>query len=395
MAKVAQFKRLWLSGTETAIHNHVNSLRRFDKLVFADTVVPRMRYEYPILSPPPERRGGLMTRLSGNRVLSPGLRDWYCLEMLCADVELMHVHFGTDGVYYRPLSLSADVPMIVSFHGHDVYRFPKAWAGLGSRALRGLFRTAAKVTAVSDHMRERLVALGCSPHKVETIRVGIDLARFAFRPPKVSSRTRITCIAGLRPKKGLSYLVEAFRRAQSERGDLELYIVGEGPLRPELERRIADAGLQQIVRLTGHLPPDEVAELLAGTHIYAQPSVTAENGDMEGIPSTVMEAMARGLPVVATRHSGIPELVQDGVTGWLVAERDIDALTERLLLLAGNPSLWEPMGAAGRQRVENRHDLARQTAVVEELYASLMPEPTSAAVPIGRLAREKSASEAA
>lgn len=330
--------------------------------------------------------GSLLRRLTRGRKLTRELCDWYTLELLCEDVGLIHAHFGTDGLYYSPLIEAADVPMLVTFHGHDAYRFPNRFGGWGATLLRRLFDKATMIHAVSDHMRHSLLELGCPPDKIHTLRVGIELDRFQFQPPSPGNRTRVTCVAAFREKKGLRYLIEAFRRAYSERRDLELFLVGDGPLRSDLERRIVEAGLDGVVTLTGHIPLDEVARVLADTHIYVQPSVTAADGDQEGVPATLMEAMARGLPAIATIHSGIPELVREGITGYLVEERDIEALTERILTLADAPALWKPMGEAGRERIERLHDVRRQTRFIEDSYAELLAgDDIAAKYAIGRV----------
>lgn len=377
MPRVAQFKRVWLAGTETAIDNHVRSLRKHAPLAFADRLTGEIDPTYPVLCPP--RGDGLLAGLTGGKRLTPARRDWYTLELLSQDAGLIHAHFGTDGLYYLPLMRSADLPLLATFHGHDAYRFPNLYGGLGRRLMRRVFTQATAIHTVSNHMRLHLIDLGCPGDKVTTMRVGIDLTRFEFQPPRPGGKVRIVCVAGFRPKKGLFGLIEAFRRARTERSDLDLTIVGDGPLRQEIERRIAEARLGDAVTLTGHVSLPEVADILADSHIYAQPSVTAPDGDREGVPATIMEAMARGLPVVATRHSGIPELVRDGVSGYLVDENDLDDLAERLLALADRPAMWEAMGQAGRERVERLHDLRDQTERIEAVYDRLMTGQDSAA----------------
>lgn len=393
---VAQCKRFWLSETETAIDRHVRSLRRHPSIVFAQQVRVGAEYPYPVFMPP-AASGSPLQALTRGRLMSPAVRDWLCLEFLCRDVRLVHAHFATDAIFYSPAAEAADVPMLVSCHGHDVYRFPRTFSGLARWMLRRLFSKAAMVTAVSEHMRGEIISLGCPPDKVRTVRVGIDLADREFRPPTPNPRrTRFACIAGLRPKKGVPYLVEAFGKVAAVRSDAELVIVGDGPMRPRIERCIEQHRLWGKVVLTGALRPDEVRRVLETAHIYVQPSVTAPDGDREGIPATLMEAMARGLPVIATRHSGIPELVQDGVSGYLVDERDPSALAEAMLLSMERSHSWEAMGQAGRAAIERDHDLTKQTAVVEDLYEELLTVQDSAVViPIGQVRPEEASRPAA
>lgn len=384
---VAQCKRYWLSGTETAIDRHVRALRRHPAVVFAQRRRLGAEYSYPVLTPSAGTRRGLCQWLTRGRMMSSGVRDWLCMEFLCRDIRLVHAHFATDAIFYSPATDGADVPMLVSCHGHDVYRFPRAFGGLGCGLLRRLFAKAAMFTAVSEHMRREMIALGCPPEKVRTVRVGIDLAERSFLPPAPNpTRIRVACIAGLRPKKGIPYLVEAFGRVAAMRSDAELVIVGDGPMRPAVERCIERNRLWGKAVLTGALRPEEVVKVLETAHIYVQPSITAPDGDREGIPATLMEAMARGLPVIATRHSGIPELVEDGVSGILVDERDTSALAEAMLLMMERSRTWADMGQAGRARIERDHDLTRQTEMIENLYDDLLTIHDSAVViPIGQV----------
>ncbi len=394
---VAQCKRFWLSETETAIDRHVRALRRHAAIVFAQQRRLRADYPYPVLTPPSRASRGLIEWLTKGRLMSPAVRDWHCLEFLCRDVRLVHAHFATDGIFYSRAAETADVPMLVSCHGHDVYRFPKLLGGLGSRMLRRLFSRVAMITAVSEHMRRAIISLGCPPDKVRTVRVGIDLTGREFRPPTPNPlRIRIACVAGLRPKKGIPYLIEAFGKVAAERQDAELVIVGDGPMRSKIEYCIERNRLWGKVVLTGALRPDEVMRVLDTAHIYAQPSVTAPDGDREGIPATLMEAMARGLPVIATRHSGIPELVEDGVSGILVDERDGSALAEAMLTLMERSRDWETMAQAGRAFIEREHDLPKQTAVIEDLYDELLTVHDSAVViPIGQVRPDEASRPAA
>jgi colanic acid/amylovoran biosynthesis glycosyltransferase len=157
--------------------------------------------------------------------------------------------------------------------------------------------------------------------------------------------------------------------------DFRVSLVGDGPLRGELEESCERLGLSGRVSFLGARTQDEVMALLARAHLFAAPSVTGRDGDEEGIPTTLMEAMAVGLPVVATRHAGIPELVEDGVSGLLVGERDVDALAGALRTVLADPRRGVEMGAAGRARVASRFDAAATDARTVDLYRELIYGP--------------------
>jgi colanic acid/amylovoran biosynthesis glycosyltransferase len=153
---------------------------------------------------------------------------------------------------------------------------------------------------------------------------------------------------------------------------IEYQIAGDGPLRNDLENLIDDLNVNDHVRLLGWKRQEEIVELMKGASILLAPSVTGKDGDQEGIPVTLMESLAQGLPVLSTQHSGIPELVQDGKSGFLVPERDVDALAERLEYLVKHPELWPAMGRAGRDYVERHYDISKLNDQLAQLYQQLL-----------------------
>jgi colanic acid/amylovoran biosynthesis glycosyltransferase len=181
------------------------------------------------------------------------------------------------------------------------------------------------------------------------------------------ARIRIVTVGRLVEKKGVE---DAIRAVADLPLSYEFTVAGDGPLRPSLERIAAGLGVN--VRFIGALRQDEVADLLASANIFLAPSVTASDGDVEGIPVSIMEAMASGLPVVSTRHAAIPELLTDGRSGLLAAEHDVPRLTRHLMTLAGNPELRVRMGAAGRKTMVREFDIAILNAQLERLYHQLL-----------------------
>jgi colanic acid/amylovoran biosynthesis glycosyltransferase len=149
---------------------------------------------------------------------------------------------------------------------------------------------------------------------------------------------------------------------------VEYSIVGDGPLRKSLEQLIGALGMGASIKVLGWKRQDEVVEILKTAHIMLAPSVTAADGNQEGIPNALKEAMAMGLPVVSTRHAGIPELVDDGVSGYLVPERDVEALVATLRRLIAQRERWPAMGRAGRDRIEDRYDASPLNDRLIEIY---------------------------
>jgi colanic acid/amylovoran biosynthesis glycosyltransferase len=183
---------------------------------------------------------------------------------------------------------------------------------------------------------------------------------------------RLLSVGRLVEKKGFEYAIMAAARVIQQFPHIQYEIAGDGPLKSSLKRIIAELGIAKNVRLVGWRDREEILHLLRTAHIFIAPSVTTEDGDQEGIPMVLHEAMASRLPVVSTRHTGIPELVYDGETGFLVPERDPEAIADKVSYLLKNPDRRHKMGERGRAQIEQYHDFDRQTDRLIEIYRSLL-----------------------
>ena len=185
---------------------------------------------------------------------------------------------------------------------------------------------------------EKVTKIGLSPERIHVHYSGIDTVKFAFRERPIDDQeVRIFTVGRLTEKKGMEYSIKAVAKLVTRYPAIQYTIAGEGHLRPQLEQLIRGLGTEKHIHLAGSLPSDEVGKLMYETDIFILASVTAKDGDQEGMPVSLEEAMATGLPVIATRHSGIPELVQDGASGFLVPERDAEALAEKCEYLISHP----------------------------------------------------------
>jgi colanic acid/amylovoran biosynthesis glycosyltransferase len=284
--------------------------------------------------------------------------------------DVLHCQFGPEGPPVLALRQIGALTgkLVTSFRGYDVP--PRPTAGR-RRPYDELFREGDLFLPVSASLAARLVEAGCDPGKIQVLHSGIDLRHLAFaerQPPGDGEPIRIVTVARLVEKKGVAYAIQAVARLLAAGRCVTYTVVGEGGLRGELERLIAELGVGAHMRLLGWRNQDEVVRLCRDAHLMVAPSITAANGDQEGIPNAVKEAMALGLPVVATRHSGIPELVEDGVSGLLVPERDVDALADRLTYLIDHGDAWGTMAQAGRARVETDFDIETLNDRLERLY---------------------------
>lgn len=291
--------------------------------------------------------------------------------------DIVHCQFGTIALEVLKLRRAGLLPgrLVTSFRGHDISAFVRR---RGPRAYAPLFREGDWFIANCEHFRARLEALGCDPARLETLRSGIDLARFAYRPrgAPADRPLRLVTVGRLVEKKGIEFGLHAVASLCAAGLALDYRVVGEGPLRGALEATICALGLAGRVRLEGPLDQAELVRLLDESDILLAPSVTARNGDEDAPVNTLKEAMALGLPVVATRHGGIPELVEDGRSGFLVPERDAGAIAERVAWLAANRAAWPRMGAAGRARLARDYDLDRLNDRLVAIYERLLGRAT-------------------
>jgi glycosyltransferase involved in cell wall biosynthesis len=261
-------------------------------------------------------------------------------------VTVVLAEFGPTGVLAADVCAALGLPLFVYFYGVD------ASANLRHatirRRYRHLWRRATGVICISRFLADRLVeATGCPERLIEVIPCGVDPARF---PPAASEPGRVLALGRLVEKKAPHLTVRAFAAAAAAHPQARLDLVGDGPLRPLVEAAVAETGMAERVTLHGALAHDACAALMRRAAIFVQHSVTAPNGDTEGFPIAIVEAMASALPVVSTRHSGIPEGVEDGVTGLLVAEGDVAGMGAGLARLLADPALAARMGAAGHAR---------------------------------------------
>jgi glycosyltransferase involved in cell wall biosynthesis len=282
---------------------------------------------------------------------------------------VMHAHFGPDGVNALPLQSRLDLPMIVTFHGYDATQGTALRDGIPAwrygRRRHLLVERSAALLAVSEHIREQLLALGIPGSAVRVHRIGVDLEKFS--PAPLERREQIVLGAGrFVEKKGFEHLIDAMAEVERVLPDAELVLIGSGELEDDLRARAA-AKLRR-VRIFGPCPASEITAWMQRARVLAAPSVVDRRGNTEGLPITIVEALASGLPVVASRHAGIPEAVVDGAGGFLVEEGDAAALAERIVELMREDSGWQAMSAAARARAEAEFDLLAQTAKLERIY---------------------------
>ncbi|MDQ8184963.1 glycosyltransferase [Pelagicoccus sp. SDUM812002] len=289
--------------------------------------------------------------------------------------DLIHAHFGPLGAKIAPVSEKEGIPLVTTFHGYDATWYPRDhfWHG----QLSQLCRTESASVGVSENICNKVRLLGAPERSVVKIANGVDLEQFPYQSPTSGfngSQVEWLFVGRLVPKKGILYLLESFRRAKARTPrsiQLKLHIIGDGPEKEALIAARQQAGLQESVEVHGAKPHHFVREMMKRCHLLAQHSVTSSDGDQEGQPVSLIEAAASGLPIVSTRHSGIPEVVIEGKNGYLVDERDVETMADRMAQLNSHPESWEAMSLYGRKHAEQNLQLPTQLEAWKSLYFKL------------------------
>lgn len=290
-----------------------------------------------------------------------------------APYDIIHCHFGSNALYGMQLRKMGVIQgkLIAAFHGYDIsldlHRY-------GNLIYDDLFSIGDLFLPISECWQNRLQELGCDPQKIKILRMGVDCQLFPFTYRSLDSNRsiKVLSVGRLVEKKGIEYGIRAISKLVKAGYNLTYKVIGDGPLRKHLLKLVEDLKISEHVLLLGWQQQEEVAIELADADIFLAPSLTSSQGDQEGIPVVLMEAMAMGLPVISTFHSGIPELVQDGVSGLLVLERDVDALVSKLSYLLEHPEVWSQMGKLGRRFVEKHYNIRDLQRQLEELYVSIL-----------------------
>jgi colanic acid/amylovoran biosynthesis glycosyltransferase len=290
-----------------------------------------------------------------------------------APYDIVHCHFGPLGNLGIMLKAVEAVhgKIVTTFRGYDI----SAYVGRnGDHIYDTLFEKGDLFLCVSEQIRGELINLGCDGRKIVTHRSGVHLTKFNSHPfgPKTGGKVRLLTIARLVEKKGIEYGIRAVAQVLKNHHDIEYKIAGDGRLKDTLQKLIEELKVSESVKLLGWQHHEQILGSLQEADILLAPSVTSQDGDREGIPGAIVEAMAWGLPVLSTRHSGIPEVIQDGESGFLVPERDAGALAERLEYLIEHPEIWQEMGKKGREFVEEHYDIDKLNDRLVEIYQGLL-----------------------
>jgi colanic acid/amylovoran biosynthesis glycosyltransferase len=283
------------------------------------------------------------------------------------EFDILHCQFGQLGIEVAALKSCGVLEgrLLTSFRGADA----TIAAHQGSRKFDDLFQVGDCFLAVSESIRQELLRLGCPADKIEILRSGIDLTAFHYRGPReLHAPVRLVSIGRLAPTKGIEYALEAIRTLIDDGFSLRYLVVGDGPRRQELLEKTARLDLESVVEFHGRVGADRVVEILCDADILVAPSVVAPTGQTEGVPNVLKEAMACGVPAIGTRVGGVAELIEHGTNGFLVPQRDADAIANCIRTIVAQQDALPQILSRARQSIEEEYDLQRLNADLENVY---------------------------
>ena len=370
----AQYVVTFLKPEMLHVYRQITALRAFRPVVFCQKRENADRFPFDDLHIFRKPVSHPVRRLVQKQLLGRPVTI-YCSEarrILAAlegvRAQLLHIYFGHIGVHLLPLIEICPLPVVVSFHGADAQ--VDLEKPIHQALTQRMLQLATLLLVRSESLADRLKAMGAPAEKIRLHRAGIPLQEIVFRPRAAPPDGVWRCVQACRliAKKGLGASLRAFAEFGRRFPQARFTIAGEGPQREELESMAACLGIAERVEFSGFLSQEKLHDLYAGAHFFLHPSEIGEDGDQEGVPNSMLEAMAAGLPVVATIHGGIPEAVEHGVSGLLTPERDSAALAESLFALAGDPDRYARMSAAAAARAASQFDLKAQSRVLEAHY---------------------------
>jgi colanic acid/amylovoran biosynthesis glycosyltransferase len=375
---VACYCATFLKPEMLHIYRQITSLKRVEPFVIAQKREEAERYPFDriaIVGKPPlhwARRFWFKQVRDAPWEISAGEVRNLIAVLEQNNAQLLHIYFGHIAVHLLPLVRAWAKPVLVSFHGADVM------VDLHKPAYRAatqqMLEAVRMVLVRSNSLGQALVDLGCPRAKVRLQRTGIPVDEIPFRarawPDQGAWRFVQAC--RLIEKKGLRVSLRAFAKFAERHPESTFTIAGEGPLRAELGQLAADLRVADKVSFSGFISQTQLRELFYQSHIFLHPSEVGGDGNQEGVPNSMLEAMASGLPVFATEHGGIPEAIENERSGILVAERDDAALAQALLAWTTNPEGLSAIARAGAEVVRERFERTGQTRQLEVYYFEAM-----------------------
>jgi glycosyltransferase involved in cell wall biosynthesis len=377
--RVVHLRKSFLPLSQTFIYDRLQALS--ESGVDTQVVTPRRENEdiYPfqdvheVPSPPLFHPGVLLERIrelfgSGERTPStwPIFRARLEEKIRELNPDVLHAHFGKEGVWIAPVAASLNIPLVVSFYGYDLSELVERpfWR---NRYRDVLWPAVDAALFLSKDMEEDARQLGFE-RGGHIVHLGRSLDDFPYRPPQSTVR-KLVSVGRLVPKKGHKDAIRAVEQLVEKGRVIHLRIIGGGPLREELHQYVQENSLQDFVDIVGEKPSDEILSELRGADAFILCSKVAENGDKEGTPTVLVEAQAVGLPCVSTEHAGIPEMIPESNHHFLAPEGDVESIRNCVEQLLDAPvEELHRVSKAGRTHVENNFSVKQQAEKLIRIY---------------------------
>lgn len=369
MKTVLHFERKFTSKTETFIVNQVNTIKNYNVVVATLQSTNLLPCNKKIITP---ENYDFLTKTG--KFISKKTVDDLKSQIDEYKIDLIHTHYLSDALVFHRLTKNFRVPKICSGYGYDVSSFPNKFFGIIKRLYKLIFKEYDFFIAMSPDMKDDLIKLGCPENKILVHYYGTDIKRFFNEKRNYNSKDKLTILSvgTIEEKKAQHLVIEAL--AKLKLTNLYYLIVGDGYNLEKCKKLAFELGLEDNIIFKGFVSYNstELIDIYKSADIFTLPSITLSDYDKEGIPGTIVEAMASGLPVISTYHAGIPYIIENEKEGLLVKERDVDGLASAILRLVKDENLREFLGRNAQKKAIEELDLYKGTERLEKIYEEII-----------------------
>lgn len=295
------------------------------------------------------------------------------------NIDIIHVHYGPDYYVFNNVIKLSGKPSIVSFYGYDASSFQHEYWGYGKIILKKVFEAADYCLVMSEDMKSDLISLGCPENKIIIHYFGCELSRFGFNK-EIHNKDEFIflTIASLVPKKGHFQILKAIKLLYRDNNinpkKIKFRFVGDGPLMEKLVEYTNKNGIEDFIQFIGHVDysSQDYLNELKNADVFLLPSLTTDKNEKEGIPTSLVEAMASGIPIISTNHAGIPSVITDHFTGLLIPEKNHVELSSAIKLIIKDHLLRERLGTNAKVYANNNLNVRKKTEDLEKIYDDLL-----------------------
>lgn len=373
MRTVLHLERKFTSKTETFIINQINTIKNYRIIIGCIKELKNFNCNKEVFKPD---KISILSKSA--RYLSQKTSNNLFNKLKEQKIDLIHTHYLSDALVFLPFTKKFNVPKICSAYGYDVSSFPNQYLKIPRFLLNKVFKHYNYILAMSDDMKQDIIKLGCKPEKIIVHYYGTDVRRFINpdRSYKINGKVKILSVGTVEEKKAQHLVIEALGKLKPDFDNFEYHIVG-GDEYIDVCKQIADKyKVDDRVFFHGYVnyKDERLIEFYKNADIFTLPSFTLDNYDKEGIPGTIVEAMASGLPVISTYHAGIPYIIENEKEGLLVKERDVEALKNAILRLIQDENLRASLGKNAQKKALEELDLYKGTERLEKIYEMVIAE---------------------